>query len=306
MTVDTSASVGEQVNHIDRLLQKHSIYDANYDSDYNDFDDNCVATISTNDNIREVEPLTANICIGNTSTKALVESGRVCTIINKSLALALVSDCKESFSVQSPEMHELKTFSNDLIKILGVKKTSVKCNDWVATDINATVVEDGHRLIIGGDLFSQLGLSLTQTRQVSYVGQKQCLIRKQIAFDFPGLISRIGKSLKHSVKSMFHKDFTPTHQKVCRVPINLQTLTNEELKKLLAEKHNIKLNSRSGKNFISPIFITVKRNKTVKFALDSTILIKSIHKNKYQMPNIDNLIDTIQQNLNTNASHETT
>ena len=35
------------------------------------------------------------------------------------------------------------------------------------------------------------------------------------------------------------------------------------------------------------------------------MLNKSIHKNKYQMPNIDNLIDTTQQNLNTNGFHET-
>ena len=32
-TVGSSATVGEQVNHIDRLLQKHSNYDANYDLD---------------------------------------------------------------------------------------------------------------------------------------------------------------------------------------------------------------------------------------------------------------------------------
>ena len=75
--------------------------------------------------------------------------------------------------------------------------------------------------------------------------------------------------------------------------------------KKIEEKHIIKLNSCSDKNFISPIVITVKRDKTVKLALDSKILNKSIHKNKYQMPNIDNLIDTIQQNLNTNASQET-
>ena len=43
----TSASVGEQVYHIDGLFQKQRIYDVNYDSDYDDFDDNCVATIST-------------------------------------------------------------------------------------------------------------------------------------------------------------------------------------------------------------------------------------------------------------------
>ena len=73
-TVGTSATVGEQVNHIDRLLQKHSIYDANYDSDYDDYDDNCVATISINNKTRKVEPANINICIGNTSRKDLVDS----------------------------------------------------------------------------------------------------------------------------------------------------------------------------------------------------------------------------------------
>ena len=97
-----------------------------------------------------------------------MDSGSVCTIINK----------KECFWIQSPEMHELKTFSNDLIKTIGVIKTSVKCNDWVATDVNVTVVEDDNRPKIGRDLFSQLGLSLTQNKQVSNVYQNQCLIKK--------------------------------------------------------------------------------------------------------------------------------
>ena len=35
-------------------MQKNSIYDANYDSGYDDFEDNCVAVISDSDNIREV------------------------------------------------------------------------------------------------------------------------------------------------------------------------------------------------------------------------------------------------------------
>ena len=182
-------------------------------------------------------------------------------------------------------------------------KTSIKCNDWVATGVNVTVVEDGHRPIIGRDLFPKLSFSLTQTKQVANVDKNQCLIKKQIALDFPGLISRIGKSLKNSVKSTFLKHFTPTHQK--GVPINLQPLVNDELKKILAEKHIIKLNSCSDKNFISPIVITVKKDKTVKLALDSKILNKSIHKNNYQTPNIYNLIGTIQQNLMTNASQET-
>ena len=45
-TVGTSATTAEQVIYIDRLLQQQSAYDANYDSDYDDYNDNCVATIS--------------------------------------------------------------------------------------------------------------------------------------------------------------------------------------------------------------------------------------------------------------------
>ena len=206
-----------------------------------------------------MEPVNLNIYIGNTNIKNLGESASVCTINNKILATAVVSDCKEIFGVQSPEMQELKTFSSDLIKTIGVMKTSVRFNDWVATDVNATVVEDGHRPIIGRDLFPQFGLSLTQTKQVAMFDQNQCLIKKQTAFGFPGLISRIGKSLKYSVKSLFHKDFMPTHQKGRRVPINLQPLVNDKPKKLLAGKHIILLNSCSDKNCISPMVFTVKK-----------------------------------------------
>ena len=48
----------------------------------------------------------------------------------------------------------------------------------------------------------------------------------------------------------------------------------------------------------------MKRDKTVKTALEMKILNASIH-NKYEMANFDNLIDMITQILNTNASHET-
>ena len=232
-----------------------------------------------------------------------MDSGSVCTIVNKSLADTVVFECNESYWVQSPEIHDLKNISNDIIKIVGVINTSIKCNDWIATGVDVTVVEDGHRPIIGRDLFPKLGFSVIQLKQVANIDQNQCPIKRQISFDFPDLITRVGKSLKHSVKSTFHDEFT--HQKGRRVPINLQPLVNIELKKLLDEKHIIKLNSCSDKNFISPIVITVITDKTVKLALDSKILNKSIHKNEYQMPNIDNLIDTIQQNLNTSASQET-
>ena len=124
-TVGNSATAAKQVNNIDRLLQRKGIYDANYDSDYDDYDDNCVATISIKSGTRDVEPVNLDICVGTTKTKALVDSGSVCTIINKILAKTVVSECKRSYWVQSPEMHDLKTFSYDTIKIVGVINTSI-------------------------------------------------------------------------------------------------------------------------------------------------------------------------------------
>ena len=72
---------------------------------------------------------------------------------------------------------------------------------------------------------------------------------------------------------------------------------SDELK-LSDQGHIEKLNECSDINFISPMVITVKKDKSVKLALDSKVLNKAIHKNKYQLPNLDILIDSISQHIN--------
>ena len=110
----------------------------------------------------------------------------------------------------------------------------------------------------------------------------------------------------HVAKSKFHKDFQLRHQKGRRIPINLQEKVNTELRKLLAEKHIIKLSSCPDNYFISPIVVMVKNDQTIKRALDSKVLNKAIHKNKYQMPNIDTLIESISQQISATASQNAT
>ena len=79
-----------------------------------------------------------------------------------------------------------------------------------------------------------------------------------------------------------------------------------ELKKLLDKKHIIKLSSCPDIYFISPVVVTVKTDQSIKLALDSEILNKAIHKNKYQMPNIDTLIEFISQQISAPAPQHTT
>ena len=79
------------------------------------------------------------------------------------------------------------------------------------------------------------------------------------------------------------------------MPITLQDKVDKEINRLINEGHIIKLQECSDKYFVSPIVITVKKDGSIKLALESRQLNKQVHKNKYQMPNIDELVDGISQ-----------
>ena len=100
-------------------------------------------------------------------------------------------------------------------------------------------------------------------------------------------------------------DFEPIHQKGRRIPIHLQERVEAELNKLIDQKHIIKLDKCSDKQFISPIVIIVKKDQTVKLALDSKKINKYLHKKKYQMPNINLLLDNIAQVVKSDKSNQT-
>ena len=107
------------------------------------------------------------------------------------------------------------------------------------------------------------------------------------------------------MRTQFNQDFIPIQQKGRRIPVHLQERVEGELNKLIDQKHIVKLIKSSDRQFISPIVITVKKDQTVKFALDSKKINKFIHKNKYQMPNIDLLLDNIAQVVKSDKSKQT-
>ena len=238
---------------------------------------------------------------GNTATNVLVDSGSVCTIINETLANSINSRDSNSRWIREAVLKQLKVFSNELIQTLGILQTSIQSNNWYANPSEIQVVTDGHCSLLGKDLFPALGLSIQQSNSpntINQVEQEYCPINNQIATDFPDLTSRIDKSKLHTVRSKFRKHYTPSHQKGRRVPMNRLHKVSDELKKLSDQEHIEKLKECSDKNFVSQIVITVKKDKSVKLALDSKVLNKAIHKNKYQMPNIDSLINSISQHIN--------
>ena len=95
----------------------------------------------------------------------------------------------------------------------------------------------------------------------------------------------------------FFETLTPIQQKGRKVPITLQDKVDKEIDKLLRQGHIEKLNECSDKYFVSPIVVTVKKDGSVKLALESRELNKQNHKSKYQMPNIEELMDTVGQTI---------
>ena len=88
-----------------------------------------------------------------------------------------------------------------------------------------------------------------------------------------------------------------SQQRGRQIPIQLQDQVDEETVKVLKDGHIEKLDKIQDDVFIQPIVITVKKDKSVKIALDARALNESIAKDKYQIPNLDNLIDMIAEEL---------
>ena len=81
------------------------------------------------------------------------------------------------------------------------------------------------------------------------------------------------------------------------MPITLQDKVDGEIDKLTKQGNIERLEDCSDKYFISPIVITVKKEGSVKLVLEARKLNKQVHKNKYQMPNLEELVDAVGQTI---------
>ena len=93
--------------------------------------------------------------------------------------------------------------------------------------------------------------------------------------------------LKKSHGSFSILKFKALQQRGRRVRIQVQEKVENEIWSLIDQGPIVRLEECSDQQFISPIVITVKKDQSKKLAMDSKQIIKSIHKSKYQMPNIE-------------------
>ena len=75
-----------------------------------------------------------------------------------------------------------------------------------------------------------------------------------------------------------------TPQKGRRIPLQLQDQVHKEMKQLLEQGHIEKVDTMKDDVSIQPVVITVKKDRSVKIALDARALNNSIAKDEYKIP----------------------
>ena len=132
-----------------------------YISDYSSGEDNTVALIEND--IAKIETLNMPTKICNISTTLLVDSGRACSFLNRSLASQVVKSSPQAIWILEKVSPQLRTFSNEPNHIEGKIQTPITSNGWTSNSATFIVNADGLKYLIGRDLFDQLGLSVTQS-----------------------------------------------------------------------------------------------------------------------------------------------
>ena len=109
------------------------------------------------------------------------------------------------------------------------------------------------------------------------------------------LFERQGISNIKIVSSKFKDPLCPIQAKGRRIPMHIQDMVETEINKLLTEGLITKLGKSTSEWFFAPIVMTVKKDESIKLALDAKPINRQLFKNMYQMPNLDNFIDGVSQ-----------
>ena len=109
----------------------------------------------------------------------------------------------------------------------------------------------------------------------------------------------------HTIKNLtidiqLKKDAKPVQQKGRPVPIHFQKIVKNELEKLIEKGHLEKADKTTENCFVSPAVITIKKDQSVKVALDSRKLNESCIKRKATMLNMEELISQISVKITQN------
>ena len=227
----------------------------------------------------------------------IADTGSPTSFANEKTANLLAATVKSAVKTRlrdDDEANRMVCYNGYKIPSLGRLTAPIESGGWTIQTASFIVVDDRRANILGRNLLPQIGIQLHQERKpvgksalyVNNIDSSDTQIATWVRTTYPGLCTRIGRSKNHMVHTKFLSEFKA---------FLIQEKVEHEIRSLIDQGHIIRLEKCSDQQFISPIVITVKKDGSIKLAMDSKQINKSIHKNNDQMPNIDVLLDNIAQ-----------
>ena len=241
------------------------------------------STWSTNNNGPEFFTVTA--LVNNRPIKFIIDCGSPVKLISKSQF--------NKITPLRPVETEYRDVNDNRIRFEG--KTTAK------EEINGTRKELELLItnpLLGLDWMKKLGITLETGKTVPQKHQiKENPDVTKLKTKFKKLFNENHKVNKLEVKIQLKEDAKLIQQKGRPIPIHLQQSVEKEIEKLIKQGHIEKTNNIDENCFVSPAVITVKKDKSVKIAIDSRKFNEITVKRKAQMSNMEELISRISRKI---------
>ena len=145
--------------------------------------------------------------------------------------------------------------------------------------------------LLGMDWMKELKLSINEI-SLDSLDQSEKIIRKF------GALFNTNTTIKNAeVRIQMKPGYYPFKQKARPIPYHLQDPVKNEIERLVKSGHLERLEGVDEDCFVSPVVITVKKDKSVKIALDSRKLNENCIKKRPHMPNMEELLNQISAEI---------
>ena len=250
--------------------------------------------------------------INNVAFTTMIYSGSPITKFTQSdLKKILKTDV--IFARPFPKGEEYVDYSGRPLNLLGFTTVDVKVGKKKIKKARVVITRDGKKSLIGRDWLISLNFTVADTNNkseynnsINNISSNKTKIEKielspelkRIKQKFPEISSRQGKIVGHTIPIEIKEGAKATQQKGRRALLLLRKAVDAEIKNLINSGHIERVDKISDEVFIQPVVITVRKDRSVKIALDARSLNIAIMKEKYQMPNLDSLMEKLSKIVN--------
>ena len=214
----------------------------------------------------------------------MIDSGSPVTIINYE-ELQKILQYETLFVRPLPPDEKYVDYNKKPVNLLGYIFCELEVGGKYIRKARILVARPGAKSIVGRDWLNYLHYAIEPKKggkcnAINLVNNvNKVVVNKwanEMKLEFPDLFERRGKIKQHKIHARLHKDTIVKQQKGRRVPIQLQDAVNKEVSRLLQEGHIVKVQEIKEDVFLQPTVITVKKDRSVKIALDARELNKNV------------------------------